>query len=102
MSIVIFHQLSGIDPCEKHIIIPVGHAKQHFFMVRSKLEAKAIYVVKQACGHDITVEDGQKINKTCLGEYKVITPEQQFLGIFLCIFMYLKWPWLLRFFAKML
>ena len=24
-----------------------------FFMVRSKLEAMAIYVVKQACGHDI-------------------------------------------------
>ena len=50
MSIVIFHQLSGIDPCEKHIIIPVGHAKQHFFMVRSKLEAKAIYVVKRLVG----------------------------------------------------
>jgi hypothetical protein len=48
------------------------------------------------------VEEGQKINKIFLGEYKVITPEQQFLGIILCFSMYLKWPWLLRFFAKML
>jgi hypothetical protein len=49
-----------------------------------------------------TLEDGQKINKTFLGEYKVITPKQQFLGIILCFFMYLKRPWLLRFFTKML
>ena len=49
-----------------------------------------------------TVEDGQKINKKNLGEHKVITPEQQFLGIILWFFMYLKWPWLLRVFAKML
>ena len=49
-----------------------------------------------------TVEDGQKINVKKLGEHKVITPEQQFLGIILWFFMYLKWPWLLRVFAKML
>ena len=49
-----------------------------------------------------TVEEGQKINKTFLGEYKVITPEQQFLGIILCFSMYFKWPWLLRFFVKIL
>ena len=48
------------------------------------------------------LEDGQKINKNVLGEHKVITPEQQFLGIILWFFMYLKWPWLLRFFEKML
>ena len=36
-------------------------------------------------------------NKLFLGEHKVITPKQQFLGIILCFFMYLKWPWLLRF-----
>jgi hypothetical protein len=49
-----------------------------------------------------TVEDGQKIDKTFLGEYKVITPEQQILCIISCSFTYLKWLWLLRFFAKML
>ena len=36
-------------------------------------------------------------NKFFLGEHKVITPKLQFLGIILCFFMYLKWPWLLRF-----
>ena len=30
-----------------------------------------------------TVEDGQKLNKKNLGEHKVITPEQQFLGMIL-------------------
>ena len=30
-----------------------GHAWRHFFMAYSKLEAMAIYVVKQACGNDI-------------------------------------------------
>ena len=49
-----------------------------------------------------TVQDGQKITKFFLGEHKVITSEQQFLGLILCFFMYLEWPWLLRFFAKML
>ena len=38
-----------------------------------------------------TVEDGQKITQKFLGEHKVITPEQQFLGIilwgfFVCVF----------------
>ena len=37
-----------------------------------------------------TVEDGQKINKKKLGEHKVITPEQQFLGIILCFFYVFK------------
>ena len=44
---------------------------------------------------DITVEDGQKIKKI----FRVNT-EQQFLDFMFC--MYLKWPWLLRFFGKML
>jgi hypothetical protein len=30
-----------------------GHAWQHVFMACSKLEAMAIYLVKQACGNDI-------------------------------------------------
>jgi hypothetical protein len=50
----------------------------------------------------ITVEDGQNIIKKVLGEHKVITPKQQCLGVILCFFMYLKWLWLLCFFAKML
>ena len=41
-------------------------------------------------------------NEMFLGEHKVIGPKQQFLGIMLCSLMYLKWPWLLRFFGKML
>ena len=36
------------------------------------------------------------------GEHKVITLKQQFLGIILGFFKCLKWPWLLRFFAKIL
>ena len=49
----LFTKLSGIDPCEKRINILGGHAWRHFFMASSKLEAMAIYVVKQACGNDI-------------------------------------------------
>ena len=39
-----------IDPCEKCNNILGGH---DLFLVRSKLEAMAIYVVKQAFGNDI-------------------------------------------------
>ena len=46
-----FTKLSGIDSCEKHIL--GGHAWRNFFMACRKLVAMAIYVVKQACGHDI-------------------------------------------------
>ena len=49
----LFTKLSGIEPYEKRIDIPGGHAWRHFFMACSKLVAMAIYVVKQACGHDI-------------------------------------------------
>ena len=49
-----------------------------------------------------TVQDGQKITKLFLGEHKVITAEQQFLGLILWFFMYLKWPWLLGLFAVLL
>ena len=47
----------------------------------------------------ITVEDGWKITQNVLGEHKVITTEQRFLGVILSFFMHLKWPWLSRFFA---
>ena len=47
----------------------------------------------------ITVEHGQKITQNFLGEHKVITPEQQFLGLILSFFMHLRWPWLSRFFC---
>ena len=36
------------------------------------------------------MEDGQKIIKKFLGEYKVITPKQQFLGLILCFFYVFK------------
>ena len=49
------------------------------------------------------MEDGQKIAKKNLGEHKMIIPEQQFMGMILWgFYMYLKWPKLLLFFAKML
>ena len=50
----------------------------------------------------ITVEHGQLITKKYLGEHKVITAEQHFLGLILWFFMYLKWSWLLRLFAVLL
>ena len=46
-------KISGIEPCEKRITIPGGHALQHSFTACTKLEAMAIYLVKQACGNDI-------------------------------------------------
>ena len=45
-------KISGIDPCEKCINVPGGHAWRHVFMACSKLEAMAIYLVKQVCGND--------------------------------------------------
>ena len=48
----LFTKLPGIDPCEKRINFPGGHAWRHFFMDCSKLEAMAIYQVKQAYGND--------------------------------------------------
>ena len=50
----------------------------------------------------ITVEDGRKITQNGLGEHKVITTEQQFLGVILSFFMHWRWPWLLRLFAVLL
>jgi hypothetical protein len=52
LSNFFFTKLSGIDPYEKHIDYHDGHAWGHVFMTFSKLKAKAIYLVKQACGHD--------------------------------------------------
>ena len=49
-----------------------------------------------------TVQDGQQITQNILGEHKVITTEQQFLGVILSFFMHLRWPWLLRLFAVLL
>ena len=43
-----------------------------------------------------------EICKTNLGDKNIIALKQQLVGIILCFFMHLKWPWLLRFFAKML
>ena len=34
-----------------------------------------------------------------MGEHKVITTEEQFLGVILSFFMHLRWPWLSRFFC---
>ena len=46
-----------------------------------------------------TMEDGRKITQNVLGEHKVITTEQQFLGVILSFFMHLRWLWLSRFFV---
>ncbi len=42
-----------MDPYEKFNNVPGGHTWQQAFMACSKLEAMAIYLVKQACGNDI-------------------------------------------------
>ena len=55
--------------------------------------------VKPAVNYRITVQDGRKITQNVLGEYKVITTEQQFLAVILGFLMHLRWPWLSRFFA---
>ena len=47
---IFFTKLSGSDPCEK-CITTLGHLLMQ--MACSKLEAMAIYVIKQACGNDI-------------------------------------------------
>ena len=47
-----------------------------------------------------TVKGGQKITQNVLGEHKVVTTEQQFLGVILSFFMHLRWPWLSRFLHK--
>ena len=38
---------------KKRIDMLGGHAWRHIFIACSKLEAMAIYLVKQACGNDI-------------------------------------------------
>ena len=48
-----FTKLSGIYPCEKRIYRLGGHAWRNFLMACSKLEAMAVYAVKQACCNDI-------------------------------------------------
>ena len=48
-----FTKLSGIDPYEKRIDYPGGHAWGHVFMACSKLEAMTVYLVKHTCGNDI-------------------------------------------------
>ena len=49
----LFTKLPEIDPCEECIDMLGGHAWQHIFMACSKLEAMAIYVVKQTCGNEV-------------------------------------------------
>ena len=69
----------------------------HFLV---KFTSRLIFL--QVCSLAITVKDGQKITQHVLGEHKVITTEQQFLGVILSFFMHLRWPWLLRLFAVLL
>ena len=69
----------------------INHALQD---VKLKKGAFIVFISKGS-----TVQDGRKITQNVLGEYKVITTEQQFLGVILSIFMHLRWPWLSRFFV---
>jgi hypothetical protein len=46
---LLLSKLSGIDPYERHIDYPGGNEWGYVFMTFSKLEAMAIYLVKQAC-----------------------------------------------------
>ena len=59
-------------------------------------------ILKEDVKTPITVKDGRKITQNVLGEHKVITTEQQFLGVILSFFMHLRWPWLLGLFAVLL
>ena len=68
---------------------------------RMRLVTRKVIVIPN-CSWDITVEHGRIITPNFLGEHKVITAEQQFLGLILCFFMYSKWPWLLCLFAVLL
>ena len=70
-------------------------------LILKKLKVRRFQKVSYTMSHT-TVEHGQLITKKYLGEHKVITAEQQFLGLILWFFMYLKWPWLLRLFAVLL
>ena len=78
---------------------------QERFLIKSRLVTRCVYCTQLSLipPHN-TLEELLLFNRNKFfwGEHKVITPKQQPLGIILCIFMYLKWPWLLRFFAKML
>jgi hypothetical protein len=46
----LFTKLSGIDPCEKCINKPGGHAWRHVFKACSKLEAMVIYLAGAPVG----------------------------------------------------
>ena len=77
--------------------------QRHILYVYSLLclrEANVLTVVELRIW-TTTVEYGQIIT-LFFGEHKVITAEQQCLGLILFFFMHLKWLWLLRFFAEML
>ena len=60
-----FTKLSGIYSCINCVSILGGHAWRNFFMDCSKLEAMAVYVVKQACGND-TMASVQCMYEICL------------------------------------
>ena len=45
------------------------------------------------------MEDGQKVTQKCFGEYKVITPEQQYLGAILSFFYASKMAVAIAFFC---
>ena len=78
------------------------HTDSYIIFQNMKMERKGRALFLQCEISTITVEHGQIITQHFLGEHKVITAEQQFLGLILCFFMYLKWPWLLHLFAVLL
>ena len=48
------------------------------------------------------VTNSQRKNNSKQIEHSIIALKQQLLGVILCFFLNLRWPWLLRFFGKML
>ena len=91
------------DECKSKQVKSFSHDPDPNAFVRVRLRLEVSGSAFISCQvHPNTVEDGQKINNKKLGEHKVITPEEQFLVMILCYFMYLKLPWLLHFFAKTL
>ena len=59
------------------------------FIVYTLIRAETGFDIAFTSAHN-TVEHGQLITKKYLGEHKVITAEQQFLGLILWFFMHLK------------
>ena len=63
--------------------------------------AVAIAFLHENVVEAIQIQNYWTISKI-LNDNNIIAIKQQLLGVILCFFMHLKWPWLMGFFAKTL